>query len=52
MPYLCWISNDDLQQEVIGANNCAIDMLNMLPTGQTYILLIAHNSGYDCRCIV
>ena len=32
MPYLCWIYNDDIQQEVIGINICAVDMLNALPT--------------------
>ena len=32
MPYLCWIYNDDRQQEFIGINTCAVDMLNALPT--------------------
>ena len=32
MPYLCWIYNDDLQQDFIGINTCAVDMLNALPT--------------------
>ena len=35
MPYLCWIYNDDLQQECAGINTCAVDMLNALPTGKT-----------------
>ena len=32
MPYLCWIYNNDIQQELIGINNCAVDMLNASPT--------------------
>ena len=32
MPYLYWIYNDDIQQECIGINTCAVDMLNALPT--------------------
>ena len=32
MPYLCWIYNDDIQNEFIGINTCAVDMLNALPT--------------------
>ena len=51
MPYLCWICNDDIQQDLTGVNNCAIDVLNKLPTYKKEILLIAHNSDYDCRCI-
>ena len=35
MPYLCWIYTDDLQQECVGINTCAADMLNALPTDQT-----------------
>ena len=31
MPYLCWIYNDDIQQECIGIDICAVDMLNALP---------------------
>ena len=38
MPYLCWIYNDDLQQECIGVENCVIDMLNALPTDKNDIL--------------
>ena len=34
-PYLCWIYNDDIQQEFIGINTCAVDMLNGLPTDKT-----------------
>ena len=49
MPYLCWIYNDDTQQEFIGINTCAVDMLNVLPTGKGEILPIAQNSDYDCR---
>ena len=51
MPYLCWIYNDDIQQEFIGINTCAVDMLNALPHDKGDILLIAHNSDYDCRFI-
>ena len=52
MPYLCWIHNDDIQQEFVGINTCAADMLNALPTDQKEILLIAHNSDYGCRFIL
>ena len=52
MPHLCWIYNDDIQQEFIGMNICAVDMLNALPTGKGEILLIAQNSDYDCRFIL
>ena len=51
MPYLCWIYNDDIQHECIGSNTCAVDMLNALPTDNKSIVLIAHNSDYDCRFI-
>ena len=51
-PYLCWIYNDDIQQEFLGINSCAVDMLNGLPTDKGVILLIAHNSDYDCRFIL
>ena len=49
MPYLCWIYNDELQQECVGINTCAVDMLNALPTDKNEVLLIAHNSYYGCR---
>ena len=52
MPYLCWVYNDDVQQEFLGINNCAVDMLNALPHDKGDILLIAHNSDYDCRFIL
>ena len=52
MPYLCWIYNDDMQKEFIGINTCAVDMLNALPTNKGDLLLIAHNSDYDCRFIL
>ena len=52
MPYLCWFYNDDTQQEFKGINTCAADMLNALPTDKKEILLIAHNSDYDCRLIL
>ena len=52
MPYLCWIYNGDIQQEFIGINTCAVDMLNALPHDKGDILLIAHNSDYDCRFIL
>ena len=48
MPYLCWVYKDDIQHEFIGFNTCAADMLNALPTDKGDILLIAHNSDYDC----
>ena len=51
MPYLCWIYNDDIQQEFIGFNTCAVGMLNALPTDKKEILPIAHNSDYGCRFI-
>ena len=51
MPYLCWIHNNDTQQEIIGVNNCAIDVLNNSPTYKKYILLIAHNSDDECILI-
>ena len=50
-PYLCWIWNDEIQQEFVGIDNCAIDILNNLPTDKHDILLIAHNANYDCRFI-
>ena len=52
MPYLCWVYNDDIQQELIGINTCAVDMSNALPTDEKEILRIAHNSDYDCRFIL
>ena len=48
MPYLCWIYNADIQQELTGISQCAIDMLNALPTDKDKILLVAHNSDHDC----
>ena len=51
MPYLCWLYNDEIQQECVGINTCAIDMLNALPTDSNEILLIVHNSDYDCRFV-
>ena len=48
MPYLCWIYNDDIQQEFIGINKCVVDMLNASPHGKGDIWLIAHNSDYGC----
>ena len=52
MPYLCWIYNGAIQQEFIGISTCAVDMLNALPTDMKEILLIAHNSDYDCIFIL
>ena len=52
MPHPWWICNGDIQQEFIGINTCAVDMLNALPTDKGEILLIAHNSNYDCRFIL
>ena len=50
-PYLCWIWNDEIQQEFVGIDNCAIAMLNNLPTDKQVIILIAHTANYDCRFI-
>ena len=52
MPYLCWLENDEIQQECIGIDTCAIDMLNALPIGENDISLIAHNSDYGCIFIL
>ena len=52
MPYLCWIYNDNLQQEFIGITTCAVDVLNALPTGKEEILVIAHNLDYGCIFIL
>ena len=52
MPYLCWIYNDEIQQEFTGINQCATDLLHSLPHGKGGILLIAHNSDCDCRFIL
>ena len=52
MSYLCWIYNDDIQQEFIGINTCPVDMLNALPTDKGEILQIAHSSDYDCMFIL
>ena len=52
IPCLWWIYNEDLQQEFIGIDKCAVDMLNALPTDKKEILMIAHNSDYDCRFIL
>ena len=49
VPHVCWLYNDEIQQECIGINTCVLDMLNALPTGKNEILLIAHNSDYACR---
>ena len=51
MPYLYWIYNGDVQQGCVGINTCAVDMLNASPTDKKGVLLIAHNSDYDCRFI-
>ena len=52
MPYLCWVYNDDIQQEFTGINQRAIDMLNALPTDKEEICLIVHNSDYGCILIL
>ena len=52
MPYLCWIYNDDIQQEFIGIDTCAADMLNALPHDKGEKSLIAHNLNYGCRFIL
>ena len=51
-PCLCWIYNNDIQQEFIGINTCAQDMLNAWPTNKKEHLLIAHNSDYVCNLIL
>ena len=48
MLYFCWAFNGDLQQGFVGINTFAVDMLDALPIGGNDILLIAHNSDYDC----
>ena len=40
-----------MDKEFVGIENCAIDMLNNLPTDKHEIILIAHNINYDCRFI-
>ena len=52
MPYLCWHYNDDTEQECIGINTCAVDMLNALFIDKHDILLTAHNSDYVCIFIL
>ena len=52
MPYLCWIYNDDLQQECVGTNTCAVDMLNALPIDKHDIVLIDDDSDYGCIFIL
>ena len=52
MPYLCWIYNDDIQQELVGVNTCDLDILNTLPAYNKKILSIGHNSDYDCIFIL
>ena len=52
MPYLCCIYSDDIQKEFIGINKCAVGMLNAWPHDRGDVLLIAHNSDYDCRFIL
>ena len=51
-PYSCWVYNGEIQQECIGINTCAIDMLKSLPTDKHEVLLIAHKSDYGCRFIL
>ena len=41
-----------MQQEFVGIKHCVIDVLNALPIDKTEILLIAHNSDYDCRFVL
>ena len=50
-PDLYWIYNDGIDKEFVDIDNCAIDMLNNLPTDKHEISLIAHNANYDCRFI-
>ena len=50
-PYFCWVWNDEIQQGFAGIDNCAIDMLNNLPTDKHEIILIAHTANYGCRFI-
>ena len=44
--------NGETQQECIGINTCAIDMLNNLPTDKHDSLLKTHNANYGCRFIL
>ena len=37
-PYLCWVYNNDIQQQFIGINTCAQDMSNALLTDKKQIL--------------
>ena len=52
MPYVCWIYNGDIQQECVGINTCAVDMLNALPTVKHEVLLTAQNSDYGFSFIL
>ena len=52
MQYLCWVYNDDIQQQFAGINQCAADMLNALPLDKDEVILVAHNSDDDCRFII
>ena len=45
-PYSCWVYNDEIQQEVVGVDNCAIGMSNGYQQIMIF-LLIAHRSDYD-----
>ena len=49
--YVGLIKND-IQQECIGVDNCATDVLNYLPTDKQQISLTAHTSDYDCRFLL
>ena len=49
MPYLCRCDTEDgLKREFVGIEKSALDMLNSLPN-KPKVMMIAHNSNYDCR---
>lgn len=52
VPYLCrYETEDGIKREFVGIEKCALDMLNNLPH-KPKIMLIAHNSNYDCRFLL
>ena len=51
-PYLCrYETEDGLQREFVGIEKFVLDMLNNLPN-KPKIVMIAHNSHYDCRSML
>ena len=52
IPYLWrYETEDGLQREFVGIENCAPDTLENLPN-KPKIMMIAHNSNYDCRFLL